>query len=331
MPSRFIGHSEQREQLARRFQSKKLGQTLLFQGPTSIGKKLLALDLAQKDLCEKNNSCGSCQPCCLYLETNLIDAPPPNLLFIAPEGKAGQIKVESLRSVQDLEGGIFEWLGTSLGPDLHKWVIIDDAHQLNTTSANMLLKLLEEPPSHVYFILITHRPEAMLPTIKSRCERVIISPLDSSEVQQIALSHGWVKGEIPPMLSLAEGTCRYLDLERYERALLQVDTWLKLLEGKGDLRDIDQLLTQKKEDEATASNQWLRDTLELLLRIINDLNRIRYQAEPSLLFYSERLRIISEREIPLREIEDKALEALRHVDRNPSANMILQELAFLLT
>jgi len=179
--------------------------------------------------------------------------------------------------------------------------------------------------------LITHRPEAMLPTIKSRCERVIISPLDSSEVQQIALSHGWVKGEIPPMLSLAEGTCRYLDLERYERALLQVDTWLKLLEGKGDLRDIDQLLTQKKEDEATASNQWLRDTLELLLRIINDLNRIRYHAEPSLLFYSERLRIISEREIPLREIEDKALEALRHVDRNPSANMILQELAFLLT
>ncbi|MFM8430746.1 MAG: hypothetical protein ACKN95_07070, partial [Holophagaceae bacterium] len=91
------------------------------------------------------------------------------------------------------------------------------------------------------------------------------------------------------------------------------------------------LLTQKKEDEATASNQWLRDTLELLLRIINDLNRIRYHAEPSLLFYSERLRIISEREIPLREIEDKALEALRHVDRNPSANMILQELAFLLT
>lgn len=48
------------------------------------------------------------------------------------------------------------------------------------------------------------------------------------------------------MLSLAEGTCRYLDLERYDRILIQVDTWIKLLEGNGDLRDIDHLLNQKK-------------------------------------------------------------------------------------
>ncbi len=329
MPSRLVGHGALREQLEKRFRLQKLGQTLLFQGPAAIGKKLLALDLAQKDLCEKKISCGECEACHLYLETNLIDEPPPNLLFIAPEGKAGQIKVESLRNAQDLEGGIFEWLGTSLGPSLHKWVIIDDAHQLNSTSANMLLKLLEEPPAHVYFILITHRPEAMLPAIKSRCERVIIPPLDPSEIQQIALSHDWERGTIPPMLSLAEGTCRYLDLERYDRILIQVDTWIKLLEGKGDLRDIDHLLNQKKEDEDMASNQWLRETLELLLRIINDLNRIRNQTEPSLLFYADRLRGISERDLPLREIEERALEALRHVERNPSAIMILQEIAFL--
>ena len=78
-----------------------------------------------------------------------------------------------------------------------------------------------------------------------------------------------------------------------------------------------------------ASNQWLRETLELLLRIINDLNRIRNQTEPSLLFYADRLRGISERDLPIREIEERALEALRHVERNPSAIMILQEIAFL--
>ena len=56
---------------------------------------------------------------------------------------------------------------------------------------------------------------------------------------------------------------------------------------------------------------------------------LRNQTEPSLLFYADRLRGISERDLPLREIEEKTLEALRHVERNPSAIMILQEIAFL--
>ena len=329
MPLRLVGHKELREQLENRFQTKKLGHTLLFQGPASIGKKRVALELAQKDLCHKKNACGICEACQLYLGTNLLGSPPPNLLLIEPEGKAGQIKVENFRNAHDLEGGIFEWLGTSLGPHGHKWVIIDEAHQLNSTSANMLLKLLEEPPSHVYFILITHRPESILPTIKSRSEHVIIASLSSAEVQEIALAHGWEKGDIPPMLSLAEGACRYLDVESYDRALLQMDTWLKLLEGQGDFRDIDHLLNQKKEDETLASSEWLRESLELLLRITKDLSRIRHQATPSLLFYVDRLRSISDRQLSLRDIEEKTLEALRHVDRNSSPIMVLQELAYL--
>ncbi len=330
MPPRLIGHSAIRSQLAKRFETQTLAKTLLFQGPDSIGKKLVALELAQKDLCEKKTGCGTCEACRLYLQTNFIDTPPPNLLFIAPEGKAGQIKVESLRHAHSLEGGIFEWLGTSLGSSLHKFVIIDDAHQLNSTSGNMLLKLLEEPPKNVYFILITHRPEAMLPTIKSRCERVVLSPLGSNEIEQIALSQSWDRGEIMTMLSLANGTCRYIDSERYDRVHLQMNTWLKILEGKGDLRDIDNLLEQKKQDEDTASNLWLRESLELLLSIVNDVKRIQDDAEPRLLFYADRLRIISEREIPLRQLEEKLFDALRHVDRNPSAIMVLQEIAFLM-
>jgi DNA polymerase III subunit delta' len=71
--------------------------------------------------------------------------------------------------------------------------IVDSADDLNTSSANALLKMIEEPPARTLFLLISHRPGRLLPTIRSRCRRLMLSPLSESDVREAlnALGSPW--------------------------------------------------------------------------------------------------------------------------------------------
>jgi DNA polymerase-3 subunit gamma/tau len=71
--------------------------------------------------------------------------------------------------------------------------LLDEAHQITNDAANALLKVLEEPPAHAYFILCTTAPQKLLPTIKSRCSEHAVAPLD--EADMVSLLRRVVKGE----------------------------------------------------------------------------------------------------------------------------------------
>ncbi len=85
-------------------------------------------------------------------------------------------------------------------------VIVDAADELNTSAANALLKLLEEPPARTTLLLVTHQPSGLLPTIRSRCRVLRLKPLDPEQMQQ-ALDQAGVQTDAPDqMAALAEGS-----------------------------------------------------------------------------------------------------------------------------
>jgi DNA polymerase-3 subunit delta' len=91
----------------------------------------------------------------------------PDIVDVGLEEKSKQIKVEQIRAIIDFVGKTPQMGGMKI-------VVIEPAEQLNLNAANALLKCLEEPAGHTLIILISHAPSRLLPTIRSRCQSIIL-------------------------------------------------------------------------------------------------------------------------------------------------------------
>jgi DNA polymerase III subunit delta' len=152
----------------------RLPHGLLFKGAKGIGKFELAMMFAKSLLCqqpdERHFACEHC-PSCHWFEQGshpdfrLLQSELENLDGEETEsGKkpSKQISVEQVRALSD-------FVGMSAHQGGRRIVVIHPAETMNTNSANALLKSLEEPPKDLLFILVSHKPQQLLPTILSRC------------------------------------------------------------------------------------------------------------------------------------------------------------------
>jgi len=159
-----------------------LPHALLLRGRAGIGKHDFALSLSRALLCSTpdsaNQACGVC-PSCLWL----AEGNHPDFRLIAPEddeasddanepkprkktSKKSQISIAQIRQ-------LFDYLSLSSHQVQGKRIIlISPAEALNASSANALLKMLEEPPANTLFLLVTNQPQRLLPTIMSRCQAI---------------------------------------------------------------------------------------------------------------------------------------------------------------
>ena len=326
------GHRPLRERLLARAQGGGFRGSLLFTGPEGIGKRRVALELAQRELCFRRSACGACEGCRL-LQGEELPFELPNLLRIAPEGKAGVIRIDQIREGLDsmnqprFSRGVIEWAALAPAPGCHRWVVIEEAHRLNESSGNILLKTLEEPPPGAHFILVSHRPEAVLQTLRSRCERVAFQPLAPAEAWAVARSQGWGPGDHDRWTALGEGTLRYLDEAAFRRAEAQLEAWLALLAGTSFGEVAEPLLPEK--ESPLAQSEQLRQPLELLLRLLADLARLRAGEGPALAPWRTELGRVSP-DLDLKAPQEAALEALRHLPRNLSPEPLLREVALAL-
>jgi DNA polymerase-3 subunit delta' len=150
------------KQLASRITVNKLHHALLIQGPSGLGKSSFALQLARLLLCKArdgDNVCGQCQSCLLNAATTHPD------LHVVESDK--QIGVDQIRDA-------IKKLVSSAHMSGAKVLIIYHAHTMTESSANALLKTLEEPTANTFLLLTTDKPERLLPTIKSRCEKLAL-------------------------------------------------------------------------------------------------------------------------------------------------------------
>jgi DNA polymerase-3 subunit delta' len=150
------------KKLSNRIAADKLHHALLIQGPSGLGKSNFALQLAQLLLCKARKGdkvCGQCQSCLLNAATNHPD------LHLVESDK--QIGVDQIRDA-------IKKLVSSAHMSGAKVLIIYRAHTMTESSANALLKTLEEPTANTFLLLTTDKPERILPTIRSRCEKLAL-------------------------------------------------------------------------------------------------------------------------------------------------------------
>ena len=138
----------------------EIPQALLFTGPTYTHILTFVRQWMARVACEGlSKPCGACQSCVKFIQYI-----HPDCLWIAPEKPGALIKIEQIR---DLQQGVYQT--PQCGN--RRFVVIDEADQLNLSSANALLKVLEEPPSHTVFILIARSANALPITVRSRCQQ----------------------------------------------------------------------------------------------------------------------------------------------------------------
>lgn len=160
----------------------RLAHAYLFVGPSGVGKKLFATELAKALLCERAggrlDACGQC-PSCL-----LVDAGThPDLLTAARPEEKNDLPIETIRELTEKL-----YLKPARGG--YKIAIIDDADDFNEASANCFLKTLEEPPPKSLLILLATDPERQLSTIVSRCQVVRFSPLPADLISNLLVDQG---------------------------------------------------------------------------------------------------------------------------------------------
>jgi len=180
----------------------RLPHALLIHGAQGVGKLALAERFAQLLLCEGagqgTEPCGSCSACRWFLGAN-----HPDVRYVEPEAlgrtaaqadedepapaKAAkpstEIKIEQVRALAD-----FVNVGSHRGG--RRVAIVHPAEDMNPSSANALLKSLEEPPAGAFFLLVSHRPARLLPTIRSRCVAIPVAPPEPRAAQAWLAAQG---------------------------------------------------------------------------------------------------------------------------------------------
>jgi len=153
-----------------------IAHAYLIVGPRHVGKGTLAFNLAQALNCDGPElPCGQCRSCQRIQEGKHADVTPIGL-----DSKT-EIGIDDIRGLQRI-ANLPPYEGKC------KVFIIDDAEYLSTEAANSLLKILEEPPQSVVWLLLVAEEEHLLPTIISRCQRLELKPVPSEQVQETLIN-----------------------------------------------------------------------------------------------------------------------------------------------
>ena len=187
----ICGHKEKIKHLDDLVRAGKLASAYLFSGPEGIGKLRVAVYLSRKVSSPNDTLIVS------NLENSLVEKDFPFLPKVAFENS---IKIENIRKLTD-----FLSL-KSLQPEKKRVIIVNNFHLATLVAQNSFLKTLEEPGKNSLIILISHRPEMIIPTIKSRLQRISFNPLGEKEIEKLLREKMGSKKNIPvEALKYSEG------------------------------------------------------------------------------------------------------------------------------
>ncbi len=260
MPWHTIGH-EWAVNLLARAAATQPSHAYLFTGQAQIGKLTLAEDFARALNCTGSEKpCGVCRSC-----RTITERQHPDVRLVRRLPDKSEILVEQLRDLQH---------ELALRPYEGRWrvALIENMHEANINAANAFLKTLEEPAPPVVLLLTAHSPEAVLPTIRSRCQLLPLRPLPISQVEQALRTRYQVEPERASLLArLSGGRIGWAIEASHDEELLaerneRLQTLIDLLpKGRSARIELAGVLSRNEAEVMSVLDLWLSWWRDLLL------------------------------------------------------------------
>src|SRR5258708_13384299 len=205
----LCGHRAAEAALLSAYRSGRIPHAWLIGGAAGIGKATLAYRMARFVLAHRNPLAPDVQ----RAETLSVDPSDPVARHVAAGAHGGLLTLERtlndkgvMRTVitVDETRETISFFGSTAAVDGWRVCIVDTVDELNPNAANALLKILEEPPRQSLFLLASHAPARVLPTILSRCRKLLLRPLATEDVIHAAAEAASLAID-DPALSVAAG------------------------------------------------------------------------------------------------------------------------------
>jgi len=191
----IIGNKQNKEILNQIITNNNVAHSYMFIGKDSVGKMLFAKEFAKAILCTNSiKLCNNCKSCIEFDTSN-----NPDFTIIEPDGNT--VKIDQIR---ELVKKVYEKPIVSN----KKVYIINDSNLMTKEAQNSLLKTLEEPPEYVTIILIASNENLFLPTIKSRCTKIIFNKLSDNEFKEILEKEYNYANVTDLVLKIADGSVK---------------------------------------------------------------------------------------------------------------------------
>ena len=244
----LLAQETARATLERALERERVHHAYLFDGPEGVGKERAALGLAQALVCERRavgqgQACGQCSAC-LRVPIRSGETRPlhPDVVLLerglyAPEqigrrsAETQDLSIDQIRTLVLARAAFPPHEGKA------RVFIIRRAEELSVAGANALLKTLEEPGDRVHFVLLSSRAESLLPTIRSRTQRVRFAPLPDAIVEHLLVASGTSAEAAKAVAKLARGSmaeaATLADPEATAEREAFVDKAIQSLGGRG--------------------------------------------------------------------------------------------------
>lgn len=229
----------------------RLPHALLLTGYAGIGKQQFAQALAASLLCEQvqdtGYACGHCTACNWLAQGTHPDFRRIGLISEAAEEGEGSKRGSQWISIEQIRE-LAEFVQLSSHRQGLRVVLLEAADRLNSYAANALLKTLEEPPERVMFLLVSDQLHRVLPTIRSRCQQVLLP------MPELQLARQWLQaqGQVPDaLLDLAGGMP--LLAQRYQQ-----EGWL------GEWQQVVSWLSRPKQEPVSLVPGWSKLPLTVM-------------------------------------------------------------------
>ncbi len=252
----FLGNRHCIEVLRRALEQDRLPHAMIFAGPDGVGKKTLALLLAQSLNClgdSRGEICGACASC-----RKIGAGSHPDVRIVEPDG--AYIKIDQVRAViGEIAFQPFE--------ARRRVVVFDEADRMRLEGANSLLKTLEEPPSRTILILVTTRPYMLLGTICSRSQLLRFGGIPPQAIEAHLLREGRAKETARLAAAFSGGSLAAalnFDLERYRQLREKAFQFVSMILRRRGLVDFNPLAEAVAKDK-DSFGAWL-DLVEALLQ-----------------------------------------------------------------